>query len=418
MLGKIIRWTLGGILIGMLAVGLFASGFAVGHVTAGGGSQLSALPLISVKTNTTGTPPPDSGTPADLQTLFAPFWETWALVHKNYYSQPVDDQALVYGAIKGMIQSLGDKHSGYMTPAESRINATSLSGELEGIGATVEMSGKYLKIISPIPNSPAEKIGILPGDTVTKVDGEDIAGQDLYTIISKVRGPAGTKVKLQIIREGETAPLEFEVTRAKVIIASVESKMLPNDIAYVKVNEFGAKTSGELQTQLKTLMAQKPKGIILDLRNNGGGYVNTAVDVASHFISRGKVLLVERFGDGREQKVLTQGGGLATDIPLVVLINQGSASASEVVTGAIQDYKRGTIIGETSYGKGTGQIGYELSNEQGEARITIFRWLTPNGNWVHEKGITPDIEVKMTKADRDAKLDPQLDAALKALTGK
>lgn len=418
MLGKIIRWTLGGILMGMLAVGLFASGFAVGHVTAGSGSQLSALPLISGKTNTTVTPPPDTGTPVDLQTKFAPFWEAWTLVHKNYYSQPVDDQALVYGAIKGMIQALGDKHSGYMTPAESKINSTSLSGELEGIGATVEISGKYLKIISPIPNSPAEKIGILPGDTVTKVNGEDIAGQDLYTIISKVRGPAGTKVKLLIVRDGESAPLEFEVTRAKVIITSVETKMLPNDIAYVKVNEFGAKTSGELQTQLKTLMAQKPKGIILDLRNNGGGYVHTAVDVASHFISRNKVLLVERFGDGREQKVLTQGGGLATDIPLVVLINQGSASASEVVTGAIQDYKRGTIIGETSYGKGTGQIGYELSNEQGEARITIFRWLTPNGNWVHEKGITPDIEVKMTKADREAKLDPQLDAALKALTGK
>ncbi|MEK7809277.1 MAG: S41 family peptidase [Chloroflexota bacterium] len=418
MLGKIIRWTLGGILMGMLAVGLFASGFAVGHVTAGSGSQLSALPLISGKTNTTVTPPPDTGTPVDLQTKFAPFWEAWTLVHKNYYSQPVDDQALVYGAIKGMIQALGDKHSGYMTPAESKINSTSLSGELEGIGATVEISGKYLKIISPIPNSPAEKIGILPGDTVTKVNGEDIAGQDLYTIISKVRGPAGTKVKLLIVRDGESAPLEFEVTRAKVIITSVETKMLPNDIAYVKVNEFGAKTSGELQTQLKTLMAQKPKGIILDLRNNGGGYVHTAVDVASHFISRNKVLLVERFGDGREQKVLTQGGGLATDIPLVVLINQGSASASEVVTGAIQDYKRGTIIGETSYGKGTGQIGYELSNEQGEARITIFRWLTPNGNWVHEKGITPDIEVKMTKADREAKLDPQLDAAVKALTGK
>ncbi|MBI5079687.1 MAG: S41 family peptidase [Chloroflexi bacterium] len=418
MLGKIIRWTLGCMLIAMLAIGLFASGFAVGHVTAGGGSQLSALPLISGKTNTTVTPPPDTGTPPDLQTLFAPFWEAWTLVHKNYYSQPVDDQALVYGAIKGMIQALGDKHSGYMTPAESKINSTSLSGELEGIGATVEISGKYLKIISPIPNSPAEKAGILPGDTVTKVNGEDIAGQDLYTIISKVRGPAGTKVKLLIVRDGESAPLEFEVTRARVIITSVESKMLPNDIAYVKVNEFGAKTSGELQIQLKALMAQKPKGIILDLRNNGGGYVNTAVDVASHFIGRGKVLLIERFGDGREQKVLTQGGGLATDLPLVVLINQGSASASEVVTGAIQDYKRGTIIGETSYGKGTGQIGYELSNDQGEARITIFRWLTPNGNWVHEKGITPDIEVKLTKADRDAKLDPQLDAALKALTGK
>jgi len=418
MLGKIIRWTLGGILIGMLAVGLLVSGFAVGHVTAGGGSQLSALPLIGGKTNTTVTPPPDSGTPLDLQTKFAPFWEAWALVHKNYYSQPVDDQALVYGAIKGMIQSLGDKHSGYMTPAESKINSTSLSGELEGIGATVEISGKYLKIISPIPNSPAEKIGILPGDTVIKVNGEDIGGQDLFTIISKVRGAAGTKVKLVIVRDGESAPLEFEVTRAKVIIASVESKMLANDIAYVKVNEFGAKTSDELQTQLKALMAQKPKGIILDLRNNGGGYVNTAVDVGSHFISKGKVLLIERFGDGREQKVLTQGGGLATDLPLVVLINQGSASASEVVTGAIQDYKRGTIIGETSYGKGTGQIGYELSNDQGEARITIFRWLTPNGNWVHEKGITPDIEVKLTKADREAKLDPQLEAALKALSGK
>lgn len=414
MLMKIIRWTFGGILIMMLAIGLFASGLAIGRVTASNETIATFMGDAAPIRTTPVTPPPNSGTPAELGAKFTPFWEAWELIHKNFYSQPVDDQALVYGAIKGMVQALGDKHSGYSTPAEAQINSTSLSGELEGIGAEVELSGKYLKIISPFPGSPAEKVGVLPSDLVIKVNGEDIGGQDLTTIISKVRGKAGTNVKLTIIRDGEKDPLEFEITRAKITIASVESKMLDNDIAYVKINQFGAKTGSDLQAQLKTLMAKKPKGMIVDLRNNPGGYLTTAIEVTSQFIGKGTVL-IERWGDGREQKFEAIKGGLATDIPLVILINQGSASASELFTGAIQDYKRGTIMGEKSYGKGTVQNVIEMSNDQGELRITIARWLTPTGRWVHEKGIDPDIEVKLTKEDREAKRDPQLDEAIKFL---
>lgn len=414
MVMKIVRWTFALALIGMLAVGIFVGGFAAGHLL--NTTNLGNIPssVLGLPSRTTVTPPPEAGTPVNLEAKFIPFWEVWELIHKNYYAQPIDDQALVYGAIKGMIQALGDKHSGYLTPVEAKIDSSRLSGDLEGIGAEVELSGKYLRIISPMPGSPAEAKGILPGDLVIKVDGEDIGGQDLYTIISKVRGTAGTKVKLTIMRDGEKDPLEIEITRAKITIASVESKMLDNDIAYVKINSFGARTGADLQDQLRTLMAKKPKGLILDLRNNPGGYLTAAVDVGTQFLNR-KPLMIERWGDGREEKIDTRGNGLATEVPLVVLINQGSASASELVTGAIRDNKRGTILGETSYGKGTVQTVVDLNNDQGEVRLTIARWLTPNGTWVHEKGIAPDIEVKLTKEDREAKRDPQLEAAIKTL---
>lgn len=395
---------------------IFGAGFATGHVAAFGFSTTEVLPLLSGGTVKAPTAE-QGGTPDDLTPKFAPFWEAWTLVHQEYVDQPVDDQALAYGAIKGMLGALGDAHTGYSTPAESKIMLSDASGELEGIGAEVDTSGDYLKIIAPLPGSPAEQKGILAGDLIIEVNGEDIRGQDLFTVIGKVRGPAGTTVHLTIIREGETAPLEFDIVRAKIVIPSVESKMLDGGIAYVKINSFGDTTTSELKTQLKSLMSHSPKGVVLDLRGNPGGYRDTAVEVVSQFIGKGTVL-IQQYGDGREETFEAKSGGLATDVPLAVLIDKGSASASEIVAGAIQDYKRGTLVGELSYGKGTVQDWRPLTGDQGMVRITIARWLTPDGRSINKKGITPDVEVTMTRADRDAKLDPQLDAAVRLLNGE
>jgi carboxyl-terminal processing protease len=274
-----------------------------------------------------------------------------------------------------------------------------------------------VEIVSPLPGSPAEAAGILPGDLIIGVDGEDTTGQDLFTVITKVRGPAGTTVRLKIIREGETEPLEFEIVRAKITIPSVESKMLDGQIGYVRVNSFGDKTVSELKTQLKALMDENPKGLILDLRGNPGGYRDAAIDVASQFIGDGTIM-IQRYGDGHQEVFDATKGGLATDVPLVVLVNRGSASASEIVAGAIQDRKRGTVLGEQSYGKGTVQDWRPLSHDQGSVRITIARWLTPDERSIDKVGITPDVEVKLTKEDRAARLDPQLDAAVQLLAGE
>lgn len=348
---------------------------------------------------------------------FAPFWQAWDIVHKEYVDQPVNDTQLMQGAIGGMMQSLKDPHSSYMDPTAFQISTTTLSGQLEGIGALVEGAGDYVRIVSPYPGSPAEKAGLLPGDIIVKVDGQDMAGLGEYEIIARVRGPAGSKVHLTIIRGADPSPLEFDIVRAQITVPSVESKMLPGNIAYVKLNDFGDNTPADMQTALTTLLAQKPVGVVLDLRGNPGGYVTTAIAVASQFIPNG-IIMRERFSDGSEQTREATPGGLATQLPLVVLVDKGSASASEIVAGAVQDRQRGKIVGETSYGKGSEQHVDQLQGNNGAVRVTVARWLTPNGRTIQGVGITPDVVVVRTADDVTAGRDPQLDAAVKLLLGK
>jgi carboxyl-terminal processing protease len=319
------------------------------------------------------------------------------------------------GAITGMLASLGDQHTSYMDPQEFKDANSSLEGAYEGIGAYVDTGGDFLSITSPIPGSPAEKAGLKPGDKIIAIDGEDMTGVNPELARRKVLGPAGSTVKLTILREGQENPFDVEIKRDKITIASVESKMLDNNIAYVKLNTFGDTTSSDLKTALTTLMAQKPRGLILDLRNNGGGYLQTAVEVASQFISKG-VILYEKYGDGKKDSYEAKSGGLALDVPMVVLINKGSASASEIVAGALQDDQRAQLVGETSYGKGSVQNWIPLQDNQGAVRVTIAKWLTPMERTIDKKGLTPDVVVALTDADAKAKLDPQLDKAIELLS--
>ena len=394
-------------LVTVTGAAVFASGFITGRYTTGD-------PLLQLA-GPGDLGQPSGSTPADAAKTFVPFWQAWDFVHAEYVDQPVDDVKLMRGAISGMMEALGDPHSAYMDPITYEFFQTSLSGELEGIGAMVEQSGDYARVVSPLPGSPAEKVGVRPGDLIVQVDGEDVAGLDYLLVVGKVRGKAGTAVQLTIQREGEPELLKFDIVRARITIPSVEHKGLAENIAYVKINDFGTRTPDELRKALGEVLAQEPVGLVLDLRGNPGGLLTTAIEVASQFISEG-VVMREQFGDEREETYEASGGGLATEVPLVVLIDKGSASAAEIVAGAIQDLERGTIVGETSYGKGSVQLPHELSGTNGAVRVTVARWLTPDGRSIHQEGITPDVAVELTEEDRAAELDPQLDKAIELLT--
>jgi carboxyl-terminal processing protease len=301
-----------------------------------------------------------------------------------------------------------------MEPQLYENESTSLQGSYEGIGAYVDTDGDYLTIVSPIEGSPADLAGLRPGDKVIAIDGEDMTGVAPEQARLKVLGPEGTRVTLMIVREGESEPLEVSITRAKITIHSAEGKMLEDGIAYIDINTFGDRTTQELRDALDELLKQNPRGIIIDLRNNPGGYLTTAVEVSSEFIDEG-VILYEQYGDGRRDEHKALGRGQATDIPIVVLINEGSASASEILAGALQDYGRARLVGVQSYGKGSVQNWVPLSNNQGAARVTIAKWLTPKERAIDHVGLAPDVWVEMTLEDFEAERDPQLDAAIETM---
>jgi len=413
---KTLKATLLVLVVLVIGLGSFAGGFVTGHLMPISIPGLEQAPAISAPP--TASTEQQSATPQDMQTLFGPFWEAWNLVHENYVDQPVDDVALMRGAISGMMGALGDQHSSYMDPEDFKQANSSLEGEYEGIGAYVDTTTEYLTVTSPIPGSPAEKAGLLPGDAIVAIDGEDMTGIDGELVRLKVLGPAGSTVHLSIMRDGEDHPLEFDIVRAKITVESASGKMLDNGIAYIRITTFGSRTTSELVATLTDLMAQNPKGIILDLRDNGGGYLQTAVEVASQFIGDG-VVLYEQYGDGTRNTYDVIPGGMATDakIPMVVLINGNSASASEIVAGALQDTSRAKLVGTVSYGKGSVQNWIPLSGENGAVRITIAKWLTPKERTIHKQGLTPDypFEMDLTNEDRQAEKDPQLDEAVRVL---
>jgi carboxyl-terminal processing protease len=399
---------------GALLVSGFSGGFVVGHLLPLDSLTAPALaPAAPPSTFSSGT---QAGTPQDVQTLFKPFWEAWQIIHQQYVDQPVDDTKLMQGAINGMVNSLGDAHSTYMDPSTYKAATAELAGSYEGIGATVDTTGTLLTIISTFPGSPASKAGILPGDQITAVDHNDMTGINPELVRQKVIGPAGSLVHLTIQRAGQAGPFQFDITRAKIEVPSASGKMLPNNIAYIQVTTFGDNTTKELTASLKTLLAQNPRGLILDLRDNGGGYVNTAVEVVSQFQDHG-VVLYEQHADGTKKPYEIIPGGLATKIPMVVLINAGTASASEITSGALQDYGRAKLVGVVSYGKGSEQNWVPLSNSEGAVRVTIAHWLTPNQRLIDHKGLTPDVYVPMTLDDVKAGRDPQLDAGVQVLMG-
>ena len=351
--------------------------------------------------------PPTPSTP-DEET-FQLFWEVWTIVQREYYGELPDMRAVTYGAIRGMLTTLGDDYTSFIEPEIAAILQEDSSGSFQGIGAFVRMRDDgNLEIVGIIAGSPAEDAGLQDGDLVLAVDGQSIVGYGIYEAIALIRGPAGTEVTLLVERSGVEEPFAVALTRAEVAIPLVEAEMLEGNVAYVRLTEFSSTASDRLEEALDELLAQGPVGLIFDLRDNPGGWLDQAVQVADLFLDEG-IVLIERSSDGSEHVYRSQDGDLAEQIPLVVLVNDGSASASEIVAGAIRDRGRGVLIGLPTFGKGSVQRPYALSDGS-ELRVTIAHWFLPSDTALHGQGLTPDIEVPLPD-DLEPGEDPQLERA-------
>lgn len=358
---------------------------------------------------------PRASASAETEEAFDPFWEVYDLVQGRFYAQPLDDNVLAEGAINGMLESLDDPHTRYLSPQDEIAERRSFDGELTGIGIEVTAEDDKVTVVSPIEGTPAFEAGLQPGDILREADGEDLTGKSVMEAAALIRGPVGTTVTLLIERDGETFTVEIE--RALIELESVRGEMLDENIAYIRLSQFGTRTAQELEDTLAELLAQEPDGLILDLRRNPGGALDSVVAIADEFLPKSTVL-IQQFADGLEREYDASDKGLAEDIPLVVLVDEGSASASEVLAGAIRDNERGTLIGHTTFGKGTIQTWQELSNGGG-VRITFARWLTPDKTWVNEEGLVPDITVSLPEVeDLNDFTDTQLQAGIDFLLGK
>lgn len=343
------------------------------------------------------------------------FYEALHDVEDKYVDPAkIDPAKISEWVIRGMVYSLDDPYSTYMSLEESMEFDEELAGELEGIGAELTMKNGLVTVISPLKDSPAATAGMLPDDVIVKVDGEEIEDLSLNEVVKKIRGPRGSSVTLTLIRKDALDLIELTIVREHIIVESVQYEM-KDDVAVIEVNQFGDRTGEEFENYLREAIASGPEGIILDLRFNPGGYLDTAVEMVSLFVKEGKVVVEKERGPDVTNKWVS--GNAITDLPLIVLINSGSASASEIVAGALQDHGRAIIIGETSFGKGTVQEILPLSDGS-NLKITVAKWLTPNGRDIGEAGIIPDITIEMKLEDYESGNDPQMDAAMKILTGE
>ncbi len=336
------------------------------------------------------------GVPSDAAASFGPFWEAWRHVRRDYVDRDkVEPKNLTRGAIRGLVASLGDfGHTSYLTPEEVRDLKAGLKGEFEGIGAVVTVRKKRPTIMQVIPNSPAEEAGLKTGDVFLAVDDKPVLELPLERVVERVRGPAGTKVKLLVAREGVTKALTFEITRRRVDVPTVTWQRLQGEpIGHVAIRSFSTNTDERLRAALKDLRGRGVKGVILDLRGNPGGLKEQAVAVTSEFLKGGNVF-IEQDAEGNQKAVPVKPGGTATDLPLVLLIDEGTASSGEILAGAIQDHQRGKLVGTRTFGTGTVLQPFPLSD--GSALLLAVRqWLTPQGRKIWHEGITPDIEVAL-----------------------
>ncbi len=395
----------------------------------------TTIEIININPLVHGITSPDPSTSELVNNpKFQILLDVWEKINATYYEKSkIDKNQLVYGAIKGLVEKLGDQYTVFQEPAEANDFNILLQGQLEGIGASLNMvdvpcghgncltspSGssvnKKTVVIKVIPHSPAEKAGIKAGDIIQNVDEKNIENTALKDVIKLIRGPAGSKVTIGILRGNET--LKFELTRAKISLLPVSGKMLESNIAYISINEYSIDSSNQFNRILQELLAKTPKGFIIDLRGNPGGYLNAAVDISGHFIEQGEKVTTVKNTDGTSTPYLSNGKGELMKYPVAVLVNAESASASEIMAAAIQDHKAGKIIGNKSYGKGSVQqvINYI---DRSLLKITIAHWFTPLDKDINGIGITPDITVNISTQDISANKDPQLEKAVEFVLGK
>lgn len=417
----LLRLALASFLVLVVAVASAGAGFVIGRANPG---------LLG----------PYATSQPDPSVDLAIFWEAWNYLRQEYYQRPLDQQALVRGAVKGMLQATGDDNTGFLDPTSFQMFSSQLQGSFEGIGAEVGTRDGRIVIIAPIAGSPAERAGLRAGDVLLRIDGQDATGLTLTDTITKIRGAKGTSVALTVRRtqdpgalddtarqrllgalpaledalrandgqrarqaatavsegirtlSGATIDLDFTIVRDTIVLPRVEQRMLGSGVGYVKLGQFSRGSSTDFDAALRTLLESSPRALVLDLRGNSGGFVNEAVAIASQFLPSGTVVFIEERAEDARTEYRATGGGRALALPLAVLVDKGSASASEILAGALRDHARAKLVGEKTFGKGTEQFQHRLSDGSG-VRVTIAKWLTPKGTWVHHQGIEPDVPV-------------------------
>lgn len=355
---------------------------------------------------------PEGGLGQDVD--FDLYWEVWDALHEKYVDKDkINDKELFYGSIEGMVRAMNDPYSVFMDPLEAKDFQESLNEtSFEGIGAEISIRDNVLTVVSPLEGTPADKAGLRPGDKILAIDGTSTANMNLDDAVQRIRGEEGTEVVLTVLRESFQEPQDIPIVRGEIVVKSVRTKM-EDDIFVIEITNFKNDTFDLFNQAVREAVKKDPGGIVLDLRNNPGGYLQGAVEVASEWVEDGNVV-IEEFAGGEKQEYEAKGVARLKDFNTVVLINQGSASASEIVAGALQDHEEAIILGEKSFGKGSVQSLQDFENKS-SIKITVAKWLTPSGDTIEEKGIEPDIEVEMSQEDYDQVKDSQLDRALELL---
>ncbi|MFZ4648448.1 MAG: S41 family peptidase [Patescibacteria group bacterium] len=356
-----------------------------------------------------------SSKPAEID--FSLYGQVWSLLSQDFVNKDkLDSQEMFYGSLRGLAASMNDPYTVFMDPKETKEFSADMAGTFEGIGAEIANKNNFITIVAPLDGMPAQKAGIKAGDKIFSINGSSTAGFTTDAAVRLIRGPKGTKVKLSIMRDGFEKPKDFEITREIIVVKSVKIEFRKDGLAVLRISSFGDDTLNLFEDAVKQIQTKKPKGLILDLRNNPGGYLDAAVAISSEWVSSGRVV-TEKFSDGSLKNYESNGNGRLEKIPTVVLVNGGSASASEIVSGALLDLKKGTIIGEKTFGKGSVQSVRELPDGS-SVKVTVAKWLTPAGNSINDTGISPNVEVKLSAEDFNKNLDPQLKKAVEVLLKK
>ncbi|MBI4139002.1 S41 family peptidase [Candidatus Uhrbacteria bacterium] len=404
--------------IGSYAVGARSAGKPPGTDGASGTSTVQTVRVRGI-----GSRPPDGA----LQTVdFEQFWELWDLLKTKFYTQPLDEQKMLYGAMSGLTSSLDDPYTTFFEPAVAEEFSKSLEGKFEGIGAEIGIKQEQLQIIAPLPESPAARAGLLPGDAILFINGTSTEGMTVEEAVFHIRGKKGTTVTLTIGRvkvtkddkgkeKRDASKFDVSIVRDTIVVKSVRTKIADGNISVIEISHFNSDTTEEFAKAADEALAKGAKGVILDVRNNPGGFLDRATAVAGEWVGDA-IVVTERRKGVKVDEFHGTGKSRLRGIPTVVLVNEGSASASEIVAGALQDYGVAKLIGKKTFGKGSVQDYTELRDGTA-VKVTVAEWLTPNGRFINEIGIDPDIVIERTEEDYHAGRDPQLDKAIELLGG-
>lgn len=388
------------ILVGLLVLFALFVGYLFGHQNL----QYSLSQGIAVKNADLGKPPALD---------FGPFWDVFNRVQAEYFGK-INSQKWVEGAIRGALASLEDPYSTYLNTEESKLLNADLSGQLEGVGVEIALKNNRPTVMSALPDSPAEKAGIKTLDQVTKIDDKDTAGMSLADVVNAIRGKPNTKISLTIYREKTSETKTYEIIRQKIQVDDITYQKMDGGVAYIRVRQFGDKLDESVDRVAAKFAEDQGKKIILDLRDNPGGILDQAVSLTGAFLEPGKIVVQEKNKEGKTSVYQASQVNPFKNVSVVVLINSGSASASEITAGALRDHGRAVLVGEKTYGKGTVQALENLAGG-GSLKITVAEWLTPNGEGFDKKGIAPDIEVGLSDEDFNNNRDPQLDRAVEQI---